>query len=66
MHHGIVAQRLVPSGTVEESPDCPVWHRTIQCKADSANGHLPDPTASAASDMTPDCLVPTTGLSGVP
>jgi hypothetical protein len=59
-HQGIVAQRLVPSGTVEDR------HRIVQCKADNANGHLPHPTSSGAPDMAPDCLVPTTRLSGVP
>jgi hypothetical protein len=32
VHQGTVAQRLVPGGTVEESPDCPVWHQTVRCK----------------------------------
>jgi hypothetical protein len=50
---------------MEESPDYLVWHRTVRCKVDSANGHLPDPTASGALDMAPNCVL-TTGLSGVP
>jgi hypothetical protein len=66
VHQRTLAQRLVPSGTVEESPDYPVWHRTIRCKADSTNGHLTDPTASDTPDRARDCLMPTTGLSGVP
>jgi hypothetical protein len=60
VHQGTVAQWLVPGGTMEES------HQTVRCKADSANDHLPDPTASGAPDMAPDCPVPTAGLFGVP
>jgi hypothetical protein len=41
-------------------------HRTVRCKANSANGHLLDPTASGAPDRSLDCLVPTTGLPSVP
>jgi hypothetical protein len=57
MHQGTVAQRLVPSGTVEESSDCPVRHRTVGAKADSANGRLIDPMANGAPDRAPDCPV---------
>jgi hypothetical protein len=62
VHQVIVAQRLVPGGTIEES----YW--TVWCKADSANDHLQltDPTASGARDRAPGCIVPTTGVSGVP
>jgi hypothetical protein len=66
VQQGTVAQCLLPGGTMEESLDYLMCHRTVRCKANSANGHLRDPTASGALDMAPDCLVPTTGLSGVP
>jgi hypothetical protein len=61
VHQGIVAQQLVPGGTLEES------HRTARCKTGNANVHLQltDPTASGAPDTTPDYSVPTTGLFGV-
>jgi hypothetical protein len=32
VHQGTVAQRLVPDGSVEEGSDCPLPHRTVQCK----------------------------------
>jgi hypothetical protein len=32
VHQGTVAQRLVPGGTMEEGPDCPVPHQTVRCK----------------------------------
>jgi hypothetical protein len=43
-------------------------HRTVWCKADSANDHMQliDTMASGAPDRAQDCMVPTTGLSGVP
>jgi hypothetical protein len=53
VHHGTVAQRLVPGVTVEES------HRAVQCKAAHGNDHLQpsNSTASGAPDKAPDCLM---------
>jgi hypothetical protein len=57
VHQRTVAQRLVSGGTMKES------HQTVRCKAARANGHL-QPTNPMGSGR-PDCLVPTTKLSGV-
>jgi hypothetical protein len=65
VHQGTWAQWLVPSDT---APDCSVHHQTIQCKTDSRQRSLATVISNGygAPDTTPDCSVPTTGLSGVP